>query len=206
MSEKAPHEQTLLASLKGGGKLVYPILSSRNIVVRSLGQATTSGLKTAAYQFFRNSQEFKNRIELDQKVWVLYTQVKLNGKHWKRKDVVSFIYGAPGAVSTSQQLGVIMVFYVVRFWPANEAGNCEDLEARTAVFAKLWPFPDSGVSSTYGNGDGFTSFRVKKKSIRNQQPIVVHSDALMALYFKVPDAALNTHYHWCVPLSLAFTD
>jgi hypothetical protein len=99
-----------------------------------------------------------------------------------------------------------MEYMVVRYWPANEGGDSESLEGRTTVFVKLYPFKPRGVTVTYGNGDGFTSFRVKKTSVDNQRPIIVHSDALMTLYCKVPDAALDDRYIWSVPIALAFAD
>jgi hypothetical protein len=206
MSEKAPHEQTLLASLKGGGTLVCPSLTTRISTRKKLGQGAGCPLRNAAYIYFRANQEFRYQIKLGEKYHVLRTHVKLNGRFWRTNEVVSFVYGAPNAARASVRLGVIMEYLVVRFWPANEGGDSENLEGRTTVFVKLYPFAQAGVTVTYGNGDGFTSFRVKKSSAVDQTPVIVHSDALMTLYCKVPDAALDNRYSWCVPVALAFAD
>jgi hypothetical protein len=208
LSEKAPHAQTLLASLKGGGTLLYPSLTSRNSAQRPLGRATAGSLQSAAYHYFRGNQEFRYQIKLANTFHVLRTHIKLNGKYWRTHDVVSFIYGDPQdhAARSEVRLGVIMEYMVVRYWPANEGGDSESLEGRTTVFVKLYPFKPRGVTVTYGNGDGFTSFRVKKTSVDNQRPIIVHSDALMTLYCKVPDAALDDRYIWSVPIALSFAD
>jgi hypothetical protein len=206
MSEKAPHHQTLMASLKGGGTLVYPHLTGRNSLTRNIGQARADGLQQAAFKYFRSNQNFRYQIKLAKTFQSLLTHVKLNGRFWRTQDVVTFIYGAPTDARASVRLGVIMEYMVVRFWPANEGGESEDLEGRYTVFVKLYPFAQEGVTVTYGNGDGFTSYRVRKTSALGQKPVIVHSDSLMTLYCKVPDAALDNNYIWSVPVALAFAD
>ena len=120
--------------------------------------------------------------------------------------MVSFIYGGPGGARAIYRLGFIMEYIIVRFWPANEGEDAEDLEGRDTTFVKLWPFEESGVTTMHGSGDGFTTFRVKRIAPQNQRPIFIHSDALSTLYCMVPDAALNRHYQWCIPSALAFAD
>ena len=114
--------------------------------------------------------------------------------------MVSFIYEG------AYRLGLVMEYIVVRFWPANEGPDTEVLEGRNAIFVKLWPLAESGVTAIYGNGDGFTTFRVKRTPNQNQQPIYIHSDSLSTLYGMVPDVDLNDQYCWCVPVALAFAD
>ena len=208
MSEKAPYEQTVLASLKGGGCVVVPNLTSRNSSRRFLPQASTHGLRKAAFSYFHTNQEFRYLVKLGQKINIVSTHIKINGNFWNCRDVVSFIYGGPGTAfaRATYRLGIIMEFIVVRFWPANEGGDTEPLDGRNTVFVKLWPFEESGVIAMYGNGDGFTSFRVKLSSGQNQQAIYIHSDSLSTLYSLVPDADLNDRYCWCVPVALAFAD
>ena len=208
MSEKAPHEQTVLASLKGGGCVVVPNLTSRNSCKRRLPQSSTHGLRRAAFSYFHAHQEFRYVVKLGKDINIVGTQVRVNGKDWKLRSVVSFIYGGSGTAIArgTYMLGIVMEFIVVRFWPANEGGDADPLDGRNTVFVKLMPLEERSVIAMYGNGDAFTSFRVKRTSANNQQPIYIHTDSLSTLYSVVPDADLNKQYCWCVPIALAFAD
>lgn len=200
MSETAPSEQTVLASLKGSGFVVVPTLTSRNSCVRYLPQTSTHGLRRAAFSYFFTHQEFRYQVKLAKNIHILRTYVKVNGKVWKTRQMVSFIYEG------AYRLGLVMEYIIVRFWPANEGADTEVLEGRNTTFVKLWPLAESGVTAIYGYGDGFTTFRVRRTSNQNQQPIYIHSDSLSTLYCVVPDAALDEDYSWCVPIALAFAD
>jgi hypothetical protein len=196
MSETAADEQTLLASLKGGGCVVVPNLTSRNSVRRFLPQAVSHGLRRAAFSHFYAHQEFRYQVKLGKNTNVVTTHLKINGKKWDIGALVSFIYGGRGTAyaRATYRLGFVMEYIVVKFWPANEGGDTEALDGRVTTFLKLWPLAESGVMAIYGNGDGFTSFRVEGTSGLNQEPIYIHSDALSTLYCNVPDAALNKDY------------